>query len=149
MSMARRIEAEFITRRIPYSVVGGIRIDEAAHIKDLLSIARLACNLEHEPAWLRLLHRYPKIGDKAAAQIVERIAKSRSVAEAVQLLGEEEIARKTKFSGLAHALMALSDLRTPAEVIAHAAALMHPFWTPVWPANGHDTRTTLHRTPPT
>src|SRR3546814_6490178 len=70
MSMARRIEAEFITRRIPYSVVGGIRIDEAAHIKDLLSIARLACNLEHEPAWLRLLHRYPKIGDKAAAQIV-------------------------------------------------------------------------------
>src|SRR3546814_3993615 len=79
MSMARRIEAEFITRRIPYSFVGGIRIDEAAHIKDLLSIARLACNLEHEPAWLRLLHRYPKIGDKAAAQIVERIAKSRSV----------------------------------------------------------------------
>src|SRR3546814_4084590 len=81
MSMARRIEAEFITRRIPYSVVGGIRIDEAAHIKDLLSIARLACNLEHEPAWLRLLHRYPKISDKAAAQIVERIANSRRRSE--------------------------------------------------------------------
>src|SRR3546814_618123 len=140
MSMARRIKAEFITRRIPYSVVGGIRIDEAAHIKDLLSIARLACNLEHEPAWLRLLHRYPKIGDKAAAQIVERIAKSRSVAEAVQLLGEEEIARKTKFSGLAHALMALSALRTPAEVLANAAALMDPFWKTVWPDDWNDRR---------
>src|SRR3546814_4612553 len=91
-------------------------------------------------AWLRLLHRYPKIGDKAAAQIVERIAKSRSVAEAVQLLGEEEIARKTKFSGLAHALMALSALRTPAEVLANAAALMDPFWKTVWPDDWNDRR---------
>src|SRR3546814_19273694 len=44
MSMARRIEAEFITRRIPYSVVGGLRIAEAAHFQDLLRIDRLSCN---------------------------------------------------------------------------------------------------------
>src|SRR3546814_17263763 len=77
---------------------------------------------------------------RSAAQIVERIAKSRSVAEAVQLLGEEEIARKTKFSGLAHALMSLSALRTPADVLANAAALLDPFWKPVWPADCNDPR---------
>src|SRR3546814_16568723 len=67
MSMARRIEAEFITRRIPYSVVGGLRIDEAAHLQALLRIARLACNFDHEPPWLRLLPPYPTIDDKTTA----------------------------------------------------------------------------------
>src|SRR3546814_21186048 len=86
-------------------------------------------------AWLRLLHRYPKIGDKAAAQIVERIAKSRSVARAVQLLGEEEIARKTQFSGLAHALTAVSAPRQPAGDLANAAALLEPFWQTVRPGD--------------
>src|SRR3546814_13020763 len=82
---------------------------------------------------------------RSAAQIVERIAKSRSVAEAVQLLGEEEIARKTKFSGLAHALMALSALRTPAEVLANAAALMDPFWKTVWRDAWNDRRSEERR----
>src|SRR5690606_38228619 len=76
MLFARRIEAEFISRRIPYRVVGGIRIDEAAHIKDLLSIARVSLNPEHEPAWLRLLQRYPKIGPKAAEQITSRLTET-------------------------------------------------------------------------
>lgn len=140
MSMARRIEAEFITRRIPYTVVGGIRIDEAAHIKDLLSIARLACNMEHEPAWLRLLHRYPKIGDKAASQITERAVLCSTIEAAVQVLGEEEIARRTKFTGLAFALTALSALRTPAELLANAAAIMDSFWQTVWPDDWADRR---------
>lgn len=140
MTMARRIEAEFITRRIPYSVVGGIRIDEAAHIKDLLSIARLACNLEHEPAWLRLLQRYPKIGDKASTLITERLVETKSIDAAITILNEEEKARKAKFTGLAYALKALSALRSPAELLANAAAIMDPFWKTVWQDEWNDRR---------
>src|SRR3546814_16260398 len=36
--------------------------------------------------------------------------------------------------------MALSALRTPAEVLANAAALMDPFWKTVWPDDWNDRR---------
>lgn len=140
MATARRIEAEFISRRIPYRVIGGIRIDEAAHIKDLLSIARVSINLEHEPAWLRLLQRYPKIGAKSADQIVARLIKAPSVGAAVQILNEEESARKTKFSGLAYTLQALSSAEPPAVLLANAAAIMSPFWKDLWKEEWDDRR---------
>lgn len=140
MTMARRIEAEFISRRIPYTVVGGIRIDEAAHIKDLLSIARLAHNLEHEPAWLRLLQRYPKIGEKASAQIAEKLMQAGTHTAAIKILHEEEAARKTKFIGLAFALQAFAAFRPPAELLANAAAIMDSFWEEVWKDDWADRR---------
>jgi DNA helicase-2/ATP-dependent DNA helicase PcrA len=140
MNMARRIEAEFITRRIPYRVVGGIRIDEAAHIKDLLCIARLACNLAHEPAWLRLLERYNRIGEKASTQITERLVKCHLASEAAVILDEEAKARKTEFTGLAAALTALSSFRPPAEILAEATAIMNDFWQSVWQEEWQDRR---------
>lgn len=132
MTFARRLEAEFIGRRIPYRVVGGIRIDEAAHIKDLLSIARLACNLDHEPAWLRLLERFDRIGQKAASTITERLVSCVLIDDAAAILAEEEAKRKSNFGGLGMALLAISAFRPPAETIANAAAIMNSFWSKLW-----------------
>lgn len=140
MSVARRIEAEFISRRIPYRVVGGIRIDEAAHIKDLLSIARLACNLDHEPAWLRLLERYNRVGPKAASAIADRVMTCAFAQDAVDILNEEAVSRKTEFTGLPAALLCLSNFRPPADMLSSAAAVMGPFWKQVWPDDWDDRR---------
>ncbi|WP_162815003.1 ATP-dependent helicase [Erythrobacter aureus] len=140
MSYARRIEAEFISRQIPYRVVGGIRIDEAAHIKDLLSIARVSVNPEHEPAWLRLIQRYPRIGPKSADQIVEQLSKVTDTAEAKRILAKEEAARKTSFDGLGYALSALASSAPPADLLGNVAAIMDPFWETVWKDDWADRR---------
>lgn len=74
MSAARHIEAEFVRRRIPYRVSGGIKISEAAHIKDLLCLARTAVNVLDEPAWMRVLTMARGIGDRKAAGVYAKLA---------------------------------------------------------------------------
>lgn len=73
MWAARRLEAELIAMRIPYRVVGGLRIDEAAHVKDLLSLARVVDNPLNEPAWARLFGLLPGVGPAAMKKLVAHV----------------------------------------------------------------------------
>jgi DNA helicase-2/ATP-dependent DNA helicase PcrA len=128
-SFARVIEGEFASRRIPYRVVGGLKIDETAHVKDLLSLARVAVNHQHEPAWIRLLKRYKGIGDVAAAAIADKLIKAPSAADAARVLAKEEIERKANFEGLVPALKALlRPERDPDVALEEVIRIMEPFW---------------------
>ena len=49
------LELELSRRRIPYVKYGGLRFLEAAHVKDLICLFRLADNPRDELAWFRLL----------------------------------------------------------------------------------------------
>ena len=73
MWAARRVEAELLAQRIPYRVVGGLRIDEAAHVKDLLALARIAENPRNEPAWTRILGRLPGVGTATVRNALQTI----------------------------------------------------------------------------
>ena len=129
MSAARRVEVEFTTRRIPYKVTGGLRIDEAAHVKDLLSVARVATNHRHEPAWIRILERHRRIGDVAATEIADRISLLSDPGLAPEVLEKEAAARSTSFEGLPDALRGLlQPARRPFSSLSDAVALMEPFW---------------------
>jgi DNA helicase-2/ATP-dependent DNA helicase PcrA len=129
MSFARRIEVELTTRKIPYKVTGGLRIDEAAHVKDLLCLARIATNHQHEPAWLRILSRHKRIGDVAAAEIAERVSTLGDGMGAPDILEKEAIDRKTTFEGLPEALRGLMvGGRQPIASLSDAVACMEPFW---------------------
>lgn len=135
MSFARRIEVELTTRKIPYRVVGGLKIDEAAHVKDLLSLARVATNPQHEPAWLRLLMRYRGIGDVSGGKIAERLVDMTDVEEMCALLDAEAQKYKTHFVGLSTALRALMDpSKEPVTALGEAALAMDPVWSaiPEW-----------------
>ena len=129
---ARRVEAEFMTRGIPYKVMGGVRIDEAAHIRDLLSVARLTTNLAHEPAWLRLLGRFRKIGTKAAADVTDRVSKTFMLVEACEILREEASSRRTNLDILADALEAVAGTRTVEESLEAVITHMAPIWSEIW-----------------
>lgn len=128
----RRIEAEFMTRGIPYQIMGGVRIDEAAHIRDLLSVARLTTNLAHEPAWLRLLSRFRKIGPKAANDIMIKVSSSFLLIEACQTLRQEGADRKTNLDILADALEAIVQTNSVEQGLADAINIMTPIWSDVW-----------------
>ena len=133
MTSARRIEAEFLSRHIPFTVRGGTRIDEAAHIRDLLSVARLAGNLAHEPAWLRLLTRFPRIGDKAAGDITPYLMKAYDIDDAAAILEREGVARRTGLASLASALRAAAADGSPADRLERVIDEMDGIWKETWP----------------
>jgi len=129
---ARRIEVELLSRNIPYTVKGGVKIDEAAHIKDLLSIARISTNLGHEPAWLRMLSRFRKIGAKAADAIAIQVMNAFTVNEACAILRAEGEKRKTELSTLAEAIEAVAHGSLVAEGLESVINIMRPIWASVW-----------------
>jgi DNA helicase-2/ATP-dependent DNA helicase PcrA len=73
MNAARLIEGALVKRRIPYKVFGGIKISEASHIKDFLSLARVSVNQFDEPAWLRVLCMAKGVGEKKAIAIYNAV----------------------------------------------------------------------------
>ena len=71
------VEGELTRRNIPYVKFGGLKFLEAAHIKDLLSLLRLAENPRDLVAGTRLLQLLPGIGPKRARQLMEQLVSSR------------------------------------------------------------------------
>ncbi len=74
---ARMIELEFDSRRIPYRVFGGLKVSEAKHIKDFLSVVRCAVNSLDEPAWIRTLCLARKVGPAMAEKAFKVISAER------------------------------------------------------------------------
>jgi len=56
------IELELTARRVPYRKYGGLRLVEAAHVKDFAAALRLLDNPADELAWFRLLRMHEGIG---------------------------------------------------------------------------------------
>lgn len=51
---------------IPYEFVGGMAINKTAHVQDLLSILRFACNKKDALSCVRFLSMFPGVGEKTA-----------------------------------------------------------------------------------
>ena len=69
----RATEMHLIERNIPYIYIGGTKLLQSAHIKDVLSVLRIVANNEDELAWIRYLRLWPGIGEVTANRIVEKI----------------------------------------------------------------------------
>ena len=129
MFHARLIEAEFLARRIPYKVSGGLKIDGAAHVKDLLSIIRIVTNPLHEPAWIRVLERYPGIATVKAGRIAERLCETGDVAASIALLRDNDFASDGLFDDLALALeTAAANSFNPANGLDAVCKIMEDRW---------------------
>ena len=64
------LERLLVKERIPYKKYGGIKITEAAHLKDFMSVISCAFS-SNTTAWLRVLEMIPGIGAAKAQQFVE------------------------------------------------------------------------------
>jgi len=64
------LELELSRRRIPYVKYGGLRFLEAAHVKDLVCLFRLADNPRDELAWFRLLQLLEGVGPVTARRTI-------------------------------------------------------------------------------
>ena len=64
------LEVELGQRGIPYVKYGGMKLSEAAHIKDVLAHLRILENPRDAVAWNRALQLLPGIGPKTAQELV-------------------------------------------------------------------------------
>ncbi|MGL1665033.1 ATP-dependent helicase [Vibrio parahaemolyticus] len=67
----RVVEKSLIAKEIPYKFIGGVKLLESAHIRDLLSVLRIVANKNDEIAWMRFLSFWKGIGEVKANKIVE------------------------------------------------------------------------------
>lgn len=70
---ALALETELTSRKIPYVKYGGLKFLEAAHIKDLLSILRLAENPRDVISGLRALQMLPGVGPRNARRLLDNL----------------------------------------------------------------------------
>lgn len=68
------IQLELTKRGIPFEVRSGLRFFEEAHIKDVLAYLKVCHNPLDEISWGRILKLLPKVGQKTADKIFQRIA---------------------------------------------------------------------------
>ena len=67
------LEIELGRRRIPFVKYGGLRFLEAAHVKDLICVFRLADNPRDELAWFRVLQLLDGVGPVTARRVIDEL----------------------------------------------------------------------------
>ena len=77
------LEVELGRRSIPFVKFGGLKLAEAAHVKDVLAYLKVADNPRDAPAWMRLLKLLPGIGAKTALALTAWITSETDVPFAV------------------------------------------------------------------
>ena len=65
------LEVELNRRGIPFVKYGGLKLNEAAHIKDVLAYLKVAENPKDAVAWNRILQLLPGVGPKTSRQLIE------------------------------------------------------------------------------
>ncbi len=67
------LEKELNKAKIPYVKYGGLKFNELSHVKDFLFILRLILNAHDELAFLRTMTLLPKLGDKSAQKLYDKL----------------------------------------------------------------------------
>lgn len=70
---ARHIEAACIAANVPYHFIGGMKLLETAHVKDLLSLLRVVANPLDDIAWMRFLTLWNGVGDVGASKLSQQL----------------------------------------------------------------------------
>ena len=111
------VELELMRRDIPFVKFGGLKFLEAAHVKDLLAILRLAENPKGKMAGLRVAQLIPGIGPGTAQRLMELLSTTAEPNAAVKAFQPPTQAREdwSRFAELFQGLRA-PGLSWPADV---------------------------------
>lgn len=133
MRFARIIELELVKRRIPYKVVGGITLHEAAHCNDFISLARCASNTLDDLAWTRVLTKIKGIGEKKAAAICESIRGGGMFAEDPAEIILRATSKWPLAAKIVDAWRVVSEEGRPAPLLARALEIMTEVFEKAYP----------------
>ena len=112
----RQVESALIAADIPYIFIGGVKLLEAAHVKDLLSMLRVTVNHTDELAWIRFLTLWDGIGDTGAGKLVTEFLALPDLAACITVLEKHPKIPKNVIT----ALTKLNGLITPEQSVETA-----------------------------
>jgi DNA helicase-2/ATP-dependent DNA helicase PcrA len=106
------LELELMRRNIPFVKYGGLRFLEAAHVKDLLAVLRLADNPRNRIAAFRVLQLLPGMGPANSARICDALE---AAGFSFAALAEQPVpaAARAAWSALAALLSAIAGADSP------------------------------------
>ena len=89
---ARVVESSLLAKEIPYRFIGGTKLLESAHVRDVLSVLRLVANPQDEIGWMRFLTLWNGVGELTANRVIEHILEKQTLEECAQIIkGETKI----------------------------------------------------------
>lgn len=86
---ARTIESALLAKEIPYRFIGGTKLLESAHVRDVLSVLRLVANPQDEIGWMRFLTLWKGVGEVIAGRVIEQILQEDSLDGCYQAIQSE------------------------------------------------------------
>jgi DNA helicase II / ATP-dependent DNA helicase PcrA len=86
---ARALQASLLAKNIPYSFIGGVKLLESAHVRDLLSVLRLVANPRDEIGWMRFLTLWKGVGEVTASRLIDRIMSAENLEQCLDLMSSE------------------------------------------------------------
>ncbi len=104
------LELELGNRNIPFRKFGGIKFIEAAHVKDVTALLKLAANPTDAGAWFRILQLFEGIGPKTARRLAEAIVEASG---ALELLVDPKLAKRKYARDLDGLKRLLEDVGQP------------------------------------
>jgi DNA helicase II / ATP-dependent DNA helicase PcrA len=118
---ARALQASLLAKNIPYVFIGGVKLLESAHVRDLLSVLRLVANPRDEIGWMRYLTLWEGVGDITASRLTDRLMSADDLDQCLDLMSAEPrlsaTARKT--------IVTVTDLQNDvAKALANAYCTM-------------------------
>jgi ATP-dependent DNA helicase UvrD/PcrA len=106
------LEIELARRNIPFVKYGGLKFLEAAHVKDLLCLLRIAENPRDGAAGFRVLQLLPGIGPTTARNVLAHLSERGSKLAALEGFAPP-LATNPHWSGFCTMLARLGDMATP------------------------------------
>ena len=86
---AKVMESSLLAKKIPYIFIGGTKLMESAHVRDVLSVLRLVANPHDEIGWMRFLTLWNGVGEVTANQVIERILTEQALDGCIQAMKDE------------------------------------------------------------
>jgi ATP-dependent DNA helicase UvrD/PcrA len=106
------LEVELARRNIPFVKYGGLKFLEAAHVKDVLCMLRLAENPRDATAGFRVLQLLPGVGPKSARAALAHLLEQSHKLEALDRFAPPPAA-KPHWNGFCSLVARLGDAATP------------------------------------
>lgn len=118
---ARTVEGALLAKEIPYIFIGGTKLLESAHVKDVLSVLRLIGNNQDEIGWMRYLTLWPGIGEVKAGKLINKILSYDNTKESIEILNRDGFGA-SELTTIINELIKLED--KVSKIISKAVTMM-------------------------